>query len=152
MPPGLDWQLGLVSVAGNDRVFQRLALFVLHLQWVTFVVDQDDFDLAIGAVVRRVGGAVGKQVLVADGVVDLGKVVGHLALEDGREAEASGHCCEGSELVLGLQVVEFANPATSKLVEHRAGADAEDGDVGRGPDLGEHLVEGERSNWCVTDS
>ncbi len=109
---------------------------------MTFVVDQDDFDLAIGAVVRRVGGAVSKQVLVADGVVDLGKVIGHFALEDGREAEASGHCCEGSELVLGLQVVEFANPAASKLVEHRAGADGEDGDVGRGPNLGEHLVEG----------
>ena len=69
--------------------------FVLHAEGVAFVVDQEDFDLAVGAVVLVVGGAIGEDVLVADGLVDLGEDVGELALEDGGEAEAAGHPGEG---------------------------------------------------------
>ena len=77
------------------------------------------------------------------------KIVGQLALEDGAEAEASGHGGEGVQLVLGLEVVQVAHgaahaaSAARHLVDEGAGADGEDGDVRRGFDLGEDLVEGE---------
>lgn len=71
------------------------SLFVLHAEGVAFVVDQKNFDLAVGAVVLVVGGAVGEDVLVADGLVDLGEDVREFALEDGGEAEATGHPGEG---------------------------------------------------------
>ena len=51
-------------------------LFVLHLQGMALVIDQEDLDLAVGAVVLVVGGAIGEDVLVADGVVDLREVSG----------------------------------------------------------------------------
>jgi len=38
---------------------------------VAFVVDQEDLDLAIATIVLVVGGAIGEDVLVADGVVDI---------------------------------------------------------------------------------
>ena len=65
--------------------------------------------MAVAAVVLVVGGAVGEDVLVADGVVDLAEDVGERALEHGVEARASGHGGEGLELVLGLEVVHFAD-------------------------------------------
>ena len=146
----LDGEFGVVAVAGDDGVFQGFALFVLHLEGVAFVVDEEDFDLAVGAVVFVVGGAVGEDVLVADGVVDLGEDVGERALEEGAEAEAAGHGGEGVQLVLGLEVVHVARcrrpcrrrPPYISLSES-AGADGEDGDVRGGFDLGEDLVEGE---------
>lgn len=122
----------------------RFALFVLHAKGVPFVVDEEDLDLAIGAVALVVGGAVGEDVLVADGLVDLGEDVGELALEDGGEAEAAGHGGEGPHLVLGLEVVELAWAAAgAEFVEHGSGADGEDGYVGGVFDFGEDLVEGE---------
>ena len=66
-----DGEFGVVAVAGDDGVLQGFVLFVLHAEGVAFVVDEEDFDLAVGAVVFGVGGAVGEDVLVADGVVDL---------------------------------------------------------------------------------
>ncbi len=120
------------------------SLFVLHAERVAFVVDQKNFDLAVGAVVLVVGGAVGEDVLVADGLVDLGEDVGELALEDGGEAEAAGHPGKGLHLVLGLEVVEFAwTAAAAHLVQHGSGADGEDGDVWSALNFGEDLVEGE---------
>ncbi len=111
---------------------------------MAFVVDQKNFDLTIAAIVFGVGGAVGEDVLVADGVVDRAEDVGELALEDGSEAEATGHRGKGPELVLSLQVVELARAtAAAHLVEHGSGADGKDSDVFCGFDLGEHLVEGE---------
>jgi hypothetical protein len=71
-----DGEFGVVSVAGNDGVLLRLSLFVCHAEGMAFVVDEKDLDLAIAAVVVGVGGTVGEDVLVADGVVDLGEDVG----------------------------------------------------------------------------
>ena len=144
----LDLLFCFVAVAGYDGVLEGFVFFVLHLEGVAFVVDEGDFDLTVGAVVAVVGGAVGEDVLVADGVVDGGEDVGEFALEEGAEAQAAGHGGEGLELVLGLEVVEVADAgvhagAGVHLVEQRAGADGEDGDVGGGFDLGEDLVEGE---------
>jgi len=69
---------------------------------VSFVVDEEDFYFAIAPVVFRVGGTVGENVLIANGVVDRTEDVGEFALEDGSEAEAAGHQGEGVELVLSL--------------------------------------------------
>ena len=111
---------------------------------MTFVVDQEDLDLAVAAVVFVVGGAVGEDVLVADGVIDLAEDVGERALEEWAEAQASGHRGEGVELVLCLEIVHLADAAAgSHLIEERSGADGEDGDVWSRLDLGEDLVEGE---------
>ncbi len=95
---------------------------------------RETFYVAVGAVVAVVGGAVGEDVLVADGVVDLGEVVGELASKDGAEAEAASHGSEGFELVLGLEVVEVTDAsahagASVHLVKEGAGADGEDGDI-----------------------
>jgi hypothetical protein len=145
----LDGEFGVVAVAGDDRVLLGFAFFVLHAQGVAFVVDQEDLDLAVAAVVLVVGGTVGEDVLVADGVVDLGEDVGERALEHRVEAEAAGHCGEGVELILRLEVVEVAYAAAHSataagyFVDQRTGADGKDGDVGGGLDLGEDLVEGE---------
>ncbi len=145
----LDGEFGAVAVAGDDGVLEGFAFFVLHAEGVAFVVDELDFDAAVGAVVLGVGGAVGEDVLVADGLVDLAEDVGEFALEDGCEVEAAGHLGEGFELVLGLEVVEVADgafPAAAAalhFVDEGAGADREDGDVGCGFDLGEDFVEGE---------
>ncbi len=144
-----DGEFGVVAVAGDDGVLLGLAFFVLHAEGMAFVVDQEDLDLAVAAVVFVVGGAVGEDVLVADGVVDLGEDVGERALEERAEAHAASHGGEGLELVLGLKVVHLADAAPhaaaarSHLVDEGAGADGEDGDVGGGFDLGEDLVEGE---------
>ena len=115
---------------------------------MAFVVDQQDLDVAVAAVVLVVGGAVGEDVLVADGVVDLGEDVGERALEHGGKVEASGHGGEGFELVLCLEVVHFADAGTHAaagvhLIDKGAGADGEDGGVLAGLDPGEDLVEGE---------
>src|SRR5205807_1925760 len=75
-PTLFDGEFGVVAVAGDDGVLLGVAFFVLHAQGVAFVVDQKDLDLAVAAVVLVVGGAVGEDVLVADGVVDLGEDVG----------------------------------------------------------------------------
>ena len=56
-----------------------------------------------------VGGAVGEDVLVADGVVDRGEVSGSSPWKSGAEAHAAGHGGEGLELVLGLEVVDVAD-------------------------------------------
>ena len=71
----IDLLFGFVAVAGDDGVLEGLMFLVLHLKGVAFVVDQHDLDLAVGSVVVVVGGAVGEDVLVADGVVDLGEDV-----------------------------------------------------------------------------
>ena len=115
---------------------------------MAFIVDELDFDATVAAVVGRVGGAVGDDVLVADGLVDLAEDVGEFALEDGGVVEAAGHLGEGFKLVLGLEVVEVADGAAAAtaalhLVDKGAGSDREDGDVGGGFDFGEDLVEGE---------
>src|SRR5580700_11098710 len=60
----LDGEFGVVAVAGYDGVLLGMAFFVLHAEGVAFVVDQEDLDLAVAAVVLVVGGAVGKDVLV----------------------------------------------------------------------------------------
>ena len=80
---------------------------------MALVVDEEDFDVAVTAVVFGVGGAVGEDVLVADGVVDLGEDVRECALEDGAEAHAAGHGGEGVELVLGLEVIHLADATTA---------------------------------------
>ncbi len=66
-------KFGVVAVAGDDGVFLRFAFFVLHAEGVAFVVDQKNLDLAIGTVVLVVGGAIGEDVFVADGLVDRGR-------------------------------------------------------------------------------
>jgi hypothetical protein len=153
----LDWELRVVTVAGDDGVFLGFAFFVLHAEGVAFVVYEKDLDLAIATVVLVVGGAVGEDVLVADGVVDLGEDVGERALEHWVKAHAAGHCGEGVELILGLEVVHIgdgcAHAATSAavhLVKESAGADGKDGDVLGGFDLGENLVEGEFREGVAT--
>ena len=119
------------------------AFFILHAEGVAFVIDQENLDFAIGAVVLVVGGAVSEDVLVADGLVDLRKDVGEFALEDGSEAETTGHPSEGLHLVLSLEVVELAwATASSEFVEKRSSADGKDGDVGGTFDFGQDLVEG----------
>ena len=98
--------------------------------------------MAVAAVVFVVGGAIGEDVLVADGVIDLGEDVGECSLEHGAEAEASGHGGEGFELVLGLKIVHLADArahtatTAAHLVDEGAGADGEDGGVLAGLDLG----------------
>ena len=87
----LDGEFGVVAVAGNDGVFLRFAFLVLHAEGVAFVVDQEDFDVAVAAVVFVVGGAVGEDVLVADGVVDMGEDLRERALEQGGKVETSSH-------------------------------------------------------------
>ena len=145
----LDLLFGVVAVAGDDRIFEGLVFFVLHLQGFAFTVDERYFDLAVAAVVAVVGGAVGEDVLVADGVINLREDVGQLALEDGAKAHAAGHGGEGLELVLGLEIVELAHGgaathgAAAHFVDEGSGTDGEDGDVGGGLDLGENLVESE---------
>ncbi len=140
----LDGKLCVVTVTGYDRVLLWFALFVLHAERVAFVVDQEDFDLAVGSVVLVVGGAVGEDVLITDGVVDRAEDVGKFTLEDWGEAEAASHRRESPELVLGLQVVELARSATpAQFVEHGSGADGKNGDVLCSFDLGVDLVEGE---------
>ena len=132
----------------------RFALLVFHAEGMAFVVDEEDFDFAVAAVVVGVGGTVGENVLVADGFVDPVEDVGELALEDGAEAEAAGHGGEGLQLILGLEIVHIAHAAAASeahagssaaahLVDKGAGADGEDGDVGRGFYFGENFVEGE---------
>jgi len=144
-----DGEFGVVAVAGDDGVLLGVALFVLHAEGMAFVVDQEDLDLAVTAVVFGVGGAVGEDVFVADGVVDLAEDVGERALEERIEAHTTGQCGEGVHLVLRLKVVHIGDPsahasaAFAHLVDERARADGEDGDVGAGLDLGEDLVEGE---------
>lgn len=91
----LDGEFSVVAIAGDNGVLLRLAFFILHAEGVAFVVDEEDLDLAVAAVVLVVGGAVGEDVLVADGLVDLAEDVGKLALEDGGEAEAAGHSRKG---------------------------------------------------------
>jgi len=76
------------------------------LEGVAFVVDEGDLDAAIAAVIFVVGGAVGEDVLVADGVVDLVEDVGECTLKERVEVEAAGHLGEGAELVFGLEIVE----------------------------------------------
>jgi hypothetical protein len=71
-----DGEFGFVAIAGYDGVLEGLVFFVLHAEGMAFVVDEQDFDLAIGAVIFGVGGAVGEDVLVADGVADGGEDVG----------------------------------------------------------------------------
>jgi len=127
------------------------AFFVLHPKGVTFIVDQKNLDLAIGSIVFVIGGAVGEDVLVTDGLVDLGEDVGEFALEDGSEAETAGHPGEGLHLVLSLEVVELARAAaTAHFVEERSGADGEDCDVRGVFDLGEDLVEGNLREGVAT--
>src|ERR1700722_3399793 len=109
-----DRILGVVAVAGYDGIFERLLLFVLHLQRLALVVYKQYLNVAVGAVVLVVGGLVGEDVLVADGVVDGGEDVGQLALEHGVEVEAAGHLGEGLELVLGLKRVDVAKAAASE--------------------------------------
>ena len=132
----------------------RFALLVFHAEGMAFVVDEEDFDFAIAAVVVWVGGTVGENVLVADGFVDPVEDVGELALEDGAEAEATSHGGEGLQLILGLEIVHIAHAAAASeahagssaaahLVDKGAGADGEDGDVRRGFYFGENFVEGE---------
>ncbi len=104
-----DGEFGVVAVAGDDGVLLGFAFFVLHAQWMAFVVDQKDFDLAVGAVVFGVGGTVGQDVLVADGVVDLAEDVGQRTLEERGEVKAACHVGEGLELILSLEVVHLAN-------------------------------------------
>jgi hypothetical protein len=143
-----DGEFGFVAVAGYDGILEGLVFFVLHAEGMAFVVDEQDFDLAIGAVIFGVGGAVGEDVLVADGVADGGEDVGERSLEHRVEAETTRHGGEGAHLVLSLEVVHAADGAhaaacVGQLADERAGANGEDGDVGSGFDLGEDLVEGE---------
>ena len=90
-----DLLLGFVAVASDYGVFERFVLFVLHLEGMAFIVDQQDFDLAVGAIVFVVRWAIGEDVLVADGVVDLGEDVREFALKDWTEAHAARHGSEG---------------------------------------------------------
>ena len=91
----LDGEFGVVAVAGDDGVLLRFAFFVLHAQGVALVVDEEDLDVAVAAVIFVVRGAVGEDVLVADGVVDCGEDVGQCALEERTEAHAASHGGEG---------------------------------------------------------
>jgi len=132
-------------------------LFVLHLERVTFVVDQLDLDMAIGTIVLVVGGAIGQDILVANRIVDLTEDIRQGPLEHGVEAESPGHLCEGPHLVFGLQIVHagdrsHASTCVGQFADESACADGEDGDVGSGLDLGQHLVEGETREGIATGS
>jgi len=123
-------------------------LFVLHLKGVAFVVDEHDLDLAIRAVILVVCGAIGEEVLISDGVVDLAEDVGKRSLEHWVEAEAASHGGEGAHLVFSLEVVHAGDGAHSaagvgEFADEGTGTDGEDGDIGSGLDLGEDLVEGD---------
>ena len=104
-----DGKFGVVAVAGDDSVLLRMAFFVLHAEGVALVVDEEDFDVAIAAVVLVIGGAVGEDVLVADGIVDCTEDLRQRTLEHWAKAHASGECREGLELILGLEVIEFTD-------------------------------------------
>ena len=143
-----DGEFGFVAVTGDDGIFEGLVFFVLHAEGMAFVVDKQNFDLAIGAVVFGVGGTVGEDVFVADGVADGGEDVGERSLEHRVEAEPPGHGGEGAHLVFSLEVVHAANRAhaaacVGQLADECAGANGEDRDVGCGFDLGEDLIESE---------
>ena len=149
--PLFDFLFGFVAVTRYDGILEGFVLFVLHLQGFPFEVDEGDFDLAVGPVVAIVGGAVGDDVLVADGVVDLGEDVGEFSLKDWGEVHASSHLGEGFELVLSLEVVQtldtgshaHATAGVDHFLKERPRGDGEDGDVGSGFDLSEDFVEGE---------
>ena len=104
--------------------------------------------MAVAAVVFVVGGPIGEDVLVADGVIDRGEDIGQGALEEGTEAHAAGHGGEGLELVLGLKIIHLANAAAhaattpSHFIDESAGANGEYGYVFGGFYPGEDLVEG----------
>ena len=114
---------------------------------MAFTIYQQDFDLAVGAVVFGIGGPISEDVLVANGVVDGGEDIRKFALKDGIETETSGHGGEGLELVLGLEIVHVthgsphATLAAIHLVQEGASSNGEDGDVGSCLDLGKHRVE-----------
>ena len=143
-----DGLLSFVAVAGYDGVFEGFLFLVLHLEWVAFVIDEEDFDLAVGAVVLVIGGTIGEDVLVADGVVDGGEDIGECALEERVEGKTAGHGRESFHLVFSLEVVEALDAAhgsagVSNFADEGTGTDGEDGDVGGGLDLGENLIEGD---------
>ncbi len=83
LPALLHFLLGAIAVAGDDVVFQRLVLLVLHAQRLAFVVHQLHAQLALGAVLLGVGGAVDQLVLGADVLVDVVHIVGQFARKRG---------------------------------------------------------------------
>jgi len=157
LPDLLDLVFGAVAVTGDYGVLQGLVFLVLHLEGVAFVVDQFDLDVAIGSVIFVVGRTIGKDVLVADRVVDLREDVGQSSLEHRVEAQSSGHPGEGLHLVVGLEIVHagdrsHTSAGVGQLTYKRSGPDGEDGDVLGGLDLSEDLIEREPGEGVAAGS
>src|SRR5580698_2851511 len=95
----LHFLLGLVTVARDDVVLQRLVLFVLDAQGLAFVVDQFHAQLAESSVLLGVGGPVHEFILRADVLVDLAEVVGQFAGEAGKVAGPTGDARKGAHLI-----------------------------------------------------
>src|SRR5271169_2769852 len=150
----LHYLLGLVAIASHNHVLHVFALLVVDLQRVAFAVGEFDLDLAKAAVLFGVAGVIREDVLVADGMGDVGEHLGERGLEAGKVRLSAGQVGKGVHLVVGLQVSHApvvaatdnvdGSPRTLAGVSQTGilpGADGEDGDVARLLELFHHMIE-----------
>jgi hypothetical protein len=105
--------LGLVSVARDYVVFQRMVFLILHFERLPFVIDELYADLAVRAVLFGIGWRVAQRVLIPDRIVDRPENIRHLTFKAGEKGISASHARERRELVVCLKVVNFVRPEHS---------------------------------------